>query len=392
MRMLRPFITLFFIGLIGCAPSPQSHNVDAQTDVAFNQAGEITRASLSSQIESVSLLLPVSGPQAAAGKAVRDGFLAAAYEAKARGEFIPSLKVIDTQAENNVVANYREAVESGARYVVGPLTKPGVEQLIAQASFSVPTLVLNETPQSLPADVIQFGLSPENDAHEVAYKALERGHTKALVLAPKSAWGHRMQKAFYEAFQAGGGHIVESASYDSPKTLASTVRHLLKVSDKEEEIIDGKKAKIKPIPRTDADMIFLIGNSAQARQIKPILNFYYAQMDVFAPPSAVSAVNNPMADRDLNGVYVVDSPWQLNHAYEWQTLKNRLSTEADFSDHARLYGMGVDAFLLLRALPSLQNEHAQFNGVSGKLTVKNGRVQRNLQLGQYRNGAIEVLQ
>ncbi|HET7300718.1 MAG TPA: penicillin-binding protein activator, partial [Oleiagrimonas sp.] len=77
--------------------------------------------------QQVALLLPVSGPLAAAGNAIRQGFFAAYFQASHGLDPLPPVKVYDTAGTaNGALAAYRQAVADGASLVVGPLTREGV--------------------------------------------------------------------------------------------------------------------------------------------------------------------------------------------------------------------------------------------------------------------------
>jgi outer membrane PBP1 activator LpoA protein len=111
------------------------------------------------------LLLPLSGRMQAAGRAVRDGFLAAALAEPA--ERRPKIELMDT-AELGAAAAYARALEIGARAVAGPLMKEDVAALIA-APLPVPTLALNSLPMDTPPPFLfQFALDPEHEARAVA--------------------------------------------------------------------------------------------------------------------------------------------------------------------------------------------------------------------------------
>jgi outer membrane PBP1 activator LpoA protein len=94
--------------------------------------------------KNIALLLPLQGKYAALGNAVRNGFLNAYYEqsGKSAGQ---NISFIDTSTGASIGALYQQAIAKGADFVVGPLTKDEVQQLISAGGFNVPTLALNYT-------------------------------------------------------------------------------------------------------------------------------------------------------------------------------------------------------------------------------------------------------
>ena len=90
----------------------------------------------------IALLLPLkSALFVHAAEAVQAGFLTAASNS-------PSLPVRIygfADESKDVTALYQAAVASGARAVVGPLTRNGVAALAASSNINVPTLALNNS-------------------------------------------------------------------------------------------------------------------------------------------------------------------------------------------------------------------------------------------------------
>ena len=73
----------------------------------------------------------------------------------------------------NVLTVYEQAIESGARIVIGPLTRAGVAALAASSLVTVPTLALNTLEQSSPqpARLYLFSLNVEQEARQIAQLA-----------------------------------------------------------------------------------------------------------------------------------------------------------------------------------------------------------------------------
>src|SRR4051812_2229422 len=87
----------------------------------------------------IALLLPLASASFSRhADAVRQGFFAAAAVA---GKSAPPVRVYAVNEDTlNIVSVYEQAVESGARLVVGPLTRNGVAALAASNVVTIPTL------------------------------------------------------------------------------------------------------------------------------------------------------------------------------------------------------------------------------------------------------------
>ena len=107
----------------------------------------------------VSLLLPMQGKLAKAGRAIRDGFFAAYYHAAKQGWNVPIVSVLDTSSAT-IGTVYDRAVGDGAELIIGPLSKDNVTSLQLRSQLPVTTLALNYLDDAQPNDnLFQFGLS-----------------------------------------------------------------------------------------------------------------------------------------------------------------------------------------------------------------------------------------
>jgi outer membrane PBP1 activator LpoA protein len=343
----------------------------------------------------LALVLPLHGAHAQSAQAVRDGFLAAYYSYK-EGADKPKIQVYDSTAQDSLEGVYEQAVHEGADFIVGPLVKEEVESLNSGSKASVPMLALNITPKRrAPDNVFQFGLSPEMEAQAVAEKAWSDGHRTALIITPKSAWGNRMQTAFQESWEAMGGTILGVEQISSQTNLNQGIQHLLAIDSSEaraKQLKDlGIKFSYEPRRRQDPDMIFIATNAALARQVKPLLNFYYAaRLPAYASSSIFSGRPQPTLDQDLNGIQFCDMPWILDEAIKARSTYKAVSElwPKEFEQYTRLYALGLDAFKIalqidqLTMLPDLG-----ISGMTGMLTMDaQHKIQRRLMWASFKKG------
>ncbi len=358
--------------------------------------GQLLAASklYSARPRQLALLLPFSGAYAKAAAAIRDGFLSAWYAAPGDK---PLVKLYDANPENARQV-YQQAVADGAEFVVGPLEKQAIAKLATLPEPAVPTLALNQAPgvggaadgaapSSAFPRLIQFGLSPEDEARQAARRAYGDGHVRALVIVPNDQWGQRLHRAFQEAWQRLGGTVLEQVAYNPQGgDYSLPVKQLLNLDDSE-----GRAARLRrtlnrslssaPRRRQDADMIFMAAFPVAARRLAPQFRFHHAEdIPMYATSHVFTGKVNPRADADLNNILFVDMPWLLEARENVSPVASLVETHfaAADSPYQRLYALGVDAFHLAPRLPRLVfEEDADFLGVTGRLTLsRDGRIRR----------------
>src|SRR5690606_38026950 len=213
----------------------------------------------------VALLLPLSSGFGAAAQAVYDGFTMM-YEADSNPRK-PQVTLYDIGENAELVGfYYQAAVRDGAELVVGPLGKVAVDALVANTELTVPTLLLGNTDAGLAGrrNVFQFGLSPEDEAVQVARRAHALGYRVAAALYPETDWGRRQLEAFSSEWRNLGGTLAESAVYQAEADDHSRAIQLLLNLDESEgrhrrlEQLAGTTLEFVAKPRTDLDFIFMI--------------------------------------------------------------------------------------------------------------------------------------
>lgn len=344
----------------------------------------------------IALLLPLEGKLSQSGIAVRDGFMAAYYgDAQTNNRPAYQVSVIDTKDDTEIVQAYNAAIAAGADMIVGPLTKPGVDQLASIASRDMTVLALNYSPSKTPSNVIEFGLSPEDEARQAARKAWQDGHKSAVILVQDGEWGKRVSDAFARQWKNLGGDIVDSRTFKSGDQLSDTVKRLLKVNESEaraKKLASDINTQVSSDVRRrqDIDMIFLGAMPGDARQIQPLLAFYYAQdLPVYATASVYGGVPNPQSDKDLNGITFCDAPWLIEDKPATVDNQNTIAKiwPQPTQPQLRLFALGVDAYEIIPLIPRLQNmPDFTFSGATGKLSLNNGEVSRALRCTKFIDG------
>lgn len=334
----------------------------------------------------IALMLPLGE---AAGAAIQQGFLAGYYEALAVSREVPRISLFDSTGASDVRPLYQQAVDSGADLIVGPLFKDLVNQLLAAGELPVPTLALNYTDAEPPAGegrLFQFALAPEDEIDAVIDLALESGHRNAAVIYPANDVFLRLQNIFAERWQARSGEFVARAAYLGRGDFTEVVKTVLDIDASEArlarllDILPRSNVEFTPRRRQDIDFIFLMANPQVGRQIKPALDFYYAEdLPVFALPSIYDGAENPESNRDLNGVIFADAPLM------WLNEDPALAAGGT---ERRLQAMGIDSFRLYPRLGQFRKgQVTSLRGATGELRMEdNRRIHRQLTPGRFENG------
>lgn len=281
----------------------------------------------------------------------------------------PPIRIYSTSDEtSNVLAIYQQALDSGARVIIGPLTKPAVAALAESELVNVPTVALSVPDMEFSnRNIYLFGLSLDAEARQVAQFMRREGRQSVMIVSTGNTLGKRLQAAFSDTWQREGGSVAEQIVY-TPSTDLGALRH--------------------SVAKVSADAIFLALNAQDASQIRPYLPnkiTSYATSQIF---SGVSAPHNV----DLSGVRFLDMPWllQLDHpaAMVFSRPEKLLNTERE-----RLYAMGIDAYRLAQLFfqGTMPTSGAVLDGVTGQINLANRQFTRELIAAEFQADSVLML-
>ncbi|AYG46566.1 penicillin-binding protein activator [Pseudomonas sp. Leaf58] len=372
------------------------HPAAQQLPLALTKLKELA----SQPLTKIALLLPQEGPLAGVARALRDGFMAAHFQAQQAGQPAPAVQVFDSSRIGSLDDFYRQAQAAGVQLVIGPLEKPLVKQLAAKPQLPITTLALNyaDAGQKAPAQLFQFGLAAEDEAREVSRRARADGMVRAVALVPSGEWGDRVLAAFRQDWEGNGGTVLAAQRIAQPVALAQQIADLFQLRQSEgrakslQSTVGGSIAA-QPSRRQDIDFIFLASTPQQAQQIKPTLNFQYAgDVPVYATSNLYSASGDVNQYNDMNGIRFCETPWLLDTSNSLRQQVVQQWPQAAGS-LGRLYAMGVDAYSLaprLGQLKALPDNRVQ--GLSGSLSMNaNQRVERQLPWAEFAGGQVKRL-
>lgn len=333
----------------------------------------------------IALLVPAQSETfGAAAQALRAGFMAA-FEREPQGIEVSVVESAD--GAQNVLQAYADA-QAGNDIVVGPLARADVAAVARSGKVEKPSLVLAqpdvqaEGEITLPPRMLTIGLSMEDEARQLASWAAAAKPGKAFAISSGIAWQRRAARAFAMQWQEKGHdaqqiEIATSGGYLSASGLAQLKKRLH----------DEKPA-----------LLFLGLDAFQAQQLQLALGkgqpvYGTSQLNPFSATDWRSAEKRP----EMNGVHLLDIPWQVLPDHPAAMVYPRWVTQADQranSDLERLYALGIDAYRIAREI-AVRRHSFELDGVTGRLTVKFGpdsyHFRRAAQPAIYQDGVVVPL-
>lgn len=150
-------------------------------------------------------------------------------------------------------------------------------------------------------------------------------------------------------------------------------------------------------------VIFAALDAQQARQVRAVLGprlplYGTSQLN----PVALASRGNAERMADMDGVFLLDIPWQLDAGHAMVAFYAPASTATTAAaatprsaDMERLYALGIDAYRVAREVAAQQGEF-ELDGVTGRLAVqidaRQARLQRGAERAVYRDGGAVPLE
>jgi len=210
----------------------------------------------------VGLLLPLSGPNASLGQGMLDAAQVALFDIQGnRIALVPR----DTHGTaDGAAAAAQDALDQGARLLIGPLTAPEVQAVKPVAAARGVAVLGFSTEVTVAGDgTYVMGLLPSEDVRRVVSFAHQKGAQRVAVLAPGSAYGQLVADALKTVADSEQASVADPVFFDPGAVdLAPSVRQLVKY--------DGKKAAAD----VGFDALLLPEGGQQIRLLAPLLPQY----------------------------------------------------------------------------------------------------------------------
>lgn len=319
------------------------------------------------QLNKISVLLPLSGDAGVIGSTVRSGFNDARGSDNAmQVEFMDTIAI----PVQDAVA---QAKATGSSAIVGPLLKPNVDTVINNPSAiqGLDVLTLNSTYNERAVDKLcYFGLSPEDEAESGADRMWNDNIRNPLVLVPQADVGQRTASAFNVRWQQLSGNDANIKFFSSTDEAAVLIQ-------------DGANK--------NAEGVYVVATAEELIDIKSALTNSGSTARVYASSRSNTSNSTPEFRLQMNGVRFSDIPFfKETDAAQYQKINQ--ATGGDYS-LMRLYAMGADAWLLINQFNELRQVPGfAVSGLTGKLSAgPNCNIERNMTWFEYQDGNVVPL-
>ncbi len=345
----------------------------------------------------IALFLPLTGPVASAGQAIRDGLISALLSEA--GDNRPNIRIYDTAAAD-IGQLWEQALAEGAQVSVGPLLKDQVLRFSELTAYAdQPRLVLNylENPvadPALPPDprveaptankLFQFGIAIEDEARALANQVLLAGHEKLIVVSSNRSWSQRASAEYLKHWP----YPATNAYFTDIKELTQAIGTAMQVEASESrktEIANilGQPLEFLARGRQDMDAVVAFTNQVEARALGPALRFHFASN---LPLYATSQIARGSEVDELVGFNLTEMPLFTHPTASQSALYDAFALKSNAQ--AELYALGYDAYRLATWLPLLNSEgQLALPAASGYIWLdKAGRFKRDLGLSRVEKG------
>lgn len=403
-------------------------------------------------IKNIAVILPLSGKQRSAGRAIQQGILASFNNDKTK-----SLHFVDSNTVNWYGLT-NDFTTLKIDYVIGPLLKSNVDKYISHTSAQTQSKnddLLNassglfdmnkaegtiETPSNTTADYITaidsdsaikryleptqnskaidtlllnipaksaltryhtvLSMRPEDEAKQAAATLSRQQFMHPIVLSQKNVVSKRIAQAFVKQWQRITGNTIEVVYYDTGAQMQENVKASLSVDKSKARITKLKSRlnqsiKTKTRNRRDIDMIYLVGTPEQTRLVKPYIEVNISEFAKLIPVYASSRSHSTQSDyssnSDLQGLTFTEIPWLLANEQNSQLAALSQELWPKRSDGlSRLFAMGFDSFQLINKIPLMQQApYLQHWGQTGVLKLNEDSVlTRSLLWGVYKRNKV----
>lgn len=317
----------------------------------------------------IGLILPLNAQALhQPAEAVRQGVLAA-FNLQPGS---PPVRVYPTTDQvANILTVYQQAIDGGARVMIGPLTKSAVAALAVSDITAVPTLALSVPEGDIASpNLYLFGLSLDAETRQIAQLAASEGRNSVLIVA-SGALGKRLQTTFSEEWLHLGGKIAGQLNFTATTDLNT---------------LHDKLEKLQP------ESIFLAVSAHDARLVRPYLAMPNP-IPTYATSQAFGGASEAQKNIDLAGVRFLDIPWLLQPDHPAVMIYPR-PEKALSVDSERLYAMGIDAYRLAQLFyrGEMPTRGVVLDGVTGQISFPVKRqFTRELTAAEYQADVVVVI-
>ena len=346
----------------------------------------------------IALLLPLEGEYLSPSKNFIEGFLNGYFNSLKTNEDNRQTIKIFNSSEDGILNSYRDAMKLNPQIIIGGFRQSEAKDLLSLETYEVPTIILNDFDQlNYPEreNLFFFSNSQGDEISHIISDMWYRGIQSVIVIISDHLWGLQASEAFQSGWVARGGIILDTVIFNQDtRDFTDLLKRPLHIDTSEKRGLFLKrfvnsKLDLSSRRRNDIDGIVLFAYSDKARQIKPALNYLFANdIPVYSSSRIYNDVEEPNLYRDLDDIKFAGMPWSLEGS-----LKQELNIDETLHpEYRQLYTRGFDSFLLSQNLrePSFA-QNIPLLGATGVLRLKNNIVTKDPYWYQFKNGSkIEI--
>ena len=250
---------------------------------------------------------------------------------------------------------YDQAVNEGAQFIIGPLTKDDVSKIIT-TGISVPTLAINSFDHVSTDNAFFFAVTPENEGAQAAQKIYYDGKRVPLLIIPDTDKGNRIITGFQQKW------------FENNEYGKLTIKRYKNKSEVTKAIEEGMEDQ-------SVDAVYICGTALEASLIKTQMQVTYPSdyRDFYITNNSNPGNLKASVTKNMKGMFLGDMPWLL----EDSELKNSIKESLDVSNMNTLifFALGYDSITIVPNMKSMIDNDIPLNGLTGRLTVnKQGKV------------------
>jgi outer membrane PBP1 activator LpoA protein len=340
----------------------------------------------------IAILLPLKGPLAETSNKITQGFLASYYNQNTNKKI--NLSINDTSETGIDQQIEKLNKEKNIDIIITGLGHDKIEDFNTIPENAKLIYLSNPDDIEKKDNIYYFSLSQAKEAEELADSMINNGYNNVLVLSTQEEINKKTTKTFSAKWYERGGNI-SITQLSGRNDFANSLKESFGINLSENRASDlekiiNQKIKFVPTRRNDIDAIFLATNASDAREIKPLLKYYFAgDIPVFTISSIYNTSSNSYKDKDLNGVIFKDTKWLLEPGQD-KNIKGNLQKlwGQEYQNQKRLYGVGIDLYKIATNINNLAMiPTTKIPGATGKLSLnENNQIIRELNWMKFIKG------
>ena len=275
------------------SPKPRLQNPGTQ-----NTPRDLSRRDLSRSGIHVGFLLPLSGPFAATGEALRQGAILGLFTINQPDLYISFYDTAASSGANNTqnaasTGNNKgpeqaaqnaaaAAIADGAQVLVGPLLAQSVEAIKPLAmQANVPVISFSNSSRVAGGPVVIMGNLPSSQVRAIAASAIEEGRSRFALIAPDNAYGRLVGESLSSFLAQYRLSLVDWAFFPPQTENFSAIARRLANFDERTAALSRHLAQLQANPANEA-------NIAELRRLRGAETFGDPPFDTL-----LVAINNP---------------------------------------------------------------------------------------------------